>query len=46
MLNVVEIEVTYQIEMRNTHQRPYYVQKDNTGAFVPGEQEICLNGRI
>ena len=26
---------SYQIEMRNTHQRPYYVQKDNTGAFVP-----------
>lgn len=25
----------YQIEMRNTHQRPYYVQKDNAGAFVP-----------
>jgi len=26
---------SYQIEMRNTHQRPYYVQKDNAGAFVP-----------
>ena len=26
---------SYQIEMRNTHQLPYYVQKDNTGAFVP-----------
>ena len=26
---------SYQIEMRNTHQRPYYVQKDNTGTFVP-----------